>query len=190
MTTRASLAQDEYIRLDVVYSCGCIIILSIGGLLTLRVLYLYFKFYTRLNSITKSFICILIPDACLVLNFLPRTIYTSRLDHIPMNGWCTFSAFLATVVMVALNFGTVCVSYTTWRLTCLKPVPDMVIWVWNVVSWVVGIILASLYMISDDLGPYKGLYCCIKEVLLSRWSSSSDRLSGVSSEPSRLLAIM
>ena len=127
-------------------------------------LYLYIKHYSRLNSITKSFICIIIPDAFLVLNFLPRTIYTSRLDQLPDDGWCTFSAYLSTVVMVALNLGTVCVGYTTWRLTCLKPVPDMLIWGWNAASWTLGSILASLFMIKDDMGPYKGLYCCIKQV--------------------------
>lgn len=128
----------------------------------------YIRCYAKLNSIIKSFLCIIIPDCLLVLNFLPMTIYTSLREDTPTpssggGGWCIFSAYLATVVMVALNLGTVCVAFTTWRLTCLRPVPDKVIWAWNAASWLVGIICASLFLINDDLGDYKGLYCCIKQ---------------------------
>ena len=41
--------------------------------------------------------------------------------------------------------------------------PDIQVIYWNIGSWVFAIVLAGIFLIGDLLGPYKGLYCCVKE---------------------------
>jgi len=34
---------------------------------------------------------------------------------------------------------------------------------WNVCSWIFATCLSAIFLAEDMLGPYKGLYCCVKE---------------------------
>lgn len=77
--------------------------------------------------------------------------------------WCTFSAFVAIMAITALNSGAVCVAYSTWRLVQGNPMPDKLVILWNIASWVFAIILSSIFAMGGLLGPYKGLYCCVRE---------------------------
>lgn len=157
------IAQDVCVRLDIIYSIGSIMILMVGAYYVSKVLYVYTRNYFHLNSILKAFVCVIIPDVLMIVNFLPRTVHTAFQPSLQPGPWCTFSAFLATAVMIALNLGTVCIAFTTWRLTCCQPLSDRHISLLVLVTWFVGIFIAIAYWASGILGPYKGLYCCITD---------------------------
>ena len=43
------------------------------------------------------------------------------------------------------------------------PVPDKMVVIYNIASWTFGFLLAAVYFYGNLIGPYKGLYCCIRE---------------------------
>jgi len=49
------------------------------------------------------------------------------------------------------------------RMVLGNPVPDKLVVLYNAASWAFGFCLAGIYFVGDLIGPYKGLYCCIKE---------------------------
>ena len=49
------------------------------------------------------------------------------------------------------------------RLILGNPMPDKMVVVWNVFSWTFATVLAGAFLVGKQLGPYKGLYCCVKE---------------------------
>jgi len=51
----------------------------------------------------------------------------------------------------------------TCRLVLGDPVPDKHVVYWNVISWLFATALAAIFLGKGQLGPYKGLYCCVKE---------------------------
>jgi hypothetical protein len=54
----------------------------------------------------------------------------------------------------------------TWcggRLVQGNPMTDKQVLMWNAFSWTFALVLAAIFLVGDLLGPYKGLYCCVKE---------------------------
>lgn len=43
------------------------------------------------------------------------------------------------------------------------PVSDSTLWKGYALAWITGLSLGGLFIIHDGYGPYKGLYCCVKE---------------------------
>lgn len=60
--------------------------------------------------------------------------------------------------ITALQIGSVLIAYTTWRMIQGQRTSDRLILVGYVGgSWVAGLVVASLFLASDSLGPYKDL---------------------------------
>lgn len=49
------------------------------------------------------------------------------------------------------------------RLVLGRPLSDKAVLAWNGLSWAFAVVLAGAFLIGDQLGPYKGLYCCVRE---------------------------
>ena len=105
----------------------------------------------------------LIPDFVMCLNFLPHSLRFWLDGHLRNTVDCRISAFFAIAQITALNLGAIFIALTTWRMIVGVRTPDRIILLYVMASWAAGVVLASLFMIGDTLGPYKGLYCCIKE---------------------------
>ncbi len=54
--------------------------------------------------------------------------------------------------------------YSCWFLFVVSNLKKVL--VWNIFSWVFGMCLAAIFFLGDLIGPYKGLYCCVKVISL------------------------
>jgi len=77
--------------------------------------------------------------------------------------WCQFVAFTAVIAMICLNGSCLTIAYTMYQLVMFGPkhIWRSVIY-GNLASWLVGIIIGIWYIADGALGPYRGLYCCIR----------------------------
>jgi hypothetical protein len=75
-------AQDVFVKLSHIYFVGCIIILSVGGAVLSKVLYVFFGNYSKLNAVVKSYLSVILPDVLMVVNFLPRDIYNLHMGSL------------------------------------------------------------------------------------------------------------
>lgn len=103
----------------------------------------------------KAYISIIVPDIMMIANFLPKTIHALVVGRVNRGVWCQFSAFLAIVHIVALNFGTVIIASTTYRIVCGSKTCGRFIVIANVASWLIGIGIASVFLVHNQLGAFK-----------------------------------
>ena len=87
--------------------------------------------------------------------------------------WCDLVAWAALMDLTALLGGSIIISYTTWRLVAGYPVSDRLLILWNLGNWIVAGIVASAFWIEGILGPYKNLYCCVRQDSYRVWASVS-----------------
>jgi len=79
-------------------------------------------------------------------------------------GLCTFVAFWAINAVVAMNGSSVVIAFVTFKLVKDGKKPELkVILIGNAISWLVGLLIAIIFMTGNSIGPYQGLYCCVKE---------------------------
>lgn len=84
--------------------------------------------------------------------------------EIEAGGLCTFVAFFAINAIIAMNGSSIVIAYVTFRLVNDGKKPDLkIILIGNAVAWVVGLIISTIFMTGNSIGPYQGLYCCVKE---------------------------
>eukprot|EP00638_Chattonella_subsalsa_P005102 CAMPEP_0117756554 /NCGR_PEP_ID=MMETSP0947-20121206/14152_1 /TAXON_ID=44440 /ORGANISM="Chattonella subsalsa, Strain CCMP2191" /LENGTH=412 /DNA_ID=CAMNT_0005576173 /DNA_START=185 /DNA_END=1423 /DNA_ORIENTATION=+ len=77
---------------------------------------------------------------------------------------CNFVAFWAISAIVSLNGASITIAYVTYRLVKDGKKPRLrVILIGNGISWLFGLTLATIFMTGDSIGPYQGLYCCVRE---------------------------
>lgn len=67
----------------------------------------------------------------MVINFLPRDIYHLSAGHLDTGGFCQLSAFVTISAVTALNCGSVCISYATFRLVNGNPMPDKLVIIYS-----------------------------------------------------------
>jgi len=79
------------------------------------------------------------------------------------SAWCSFVAFTAIVAMVCLNGSSLTVALTMYQIVMsgTKSVWSTVIY-GNTASWFSGLGIGCWYLQSGAIGPYRGLYCCIR----------------------------
>jgi len=77
--------------------------------------------------------------------------------------WCRFVAFTAIISMVCLNGSCLTIAITMYQIVKMgtKYVWRTVIY-GNLLSWLCGICIGIWYIAGNSLGPYRGLYCCIR----------------------------
>jgi len=68
-----------------------------------------------MNSVVKSYISVIIPDAFIAFNFWTRDWSNVTKGHLQPGFWCKFSGFVAITSMSAYSCGTVIISFTTYR---------------------------------------------------------------------------
>jgi len=77
---------------------------------------------------------------------------------------CNFVAFFAIAAVVSINGSSITIAYLTYRLVRDGKKPDLkVVLTGNGISWGTGLIIAIIFMTGNSIGPYQGLYCCVKE---------------------------
>jgi len=87
--------------------------------------------------------------------------------------WCKLVAWAALMDLTALLGGSIIISYTTWRLVAGHPISDRLLISWNIGNWVASGIVASGFWIDGIVGPYKNIYCCVRQDEYKVWSSTS-----------------
>jgi hypothetical protein len=81
-----------------------------------------------------------------------------------IGGLCSFVAFWAIAAVVSINGSSVTISYVTYRLVKDGKKPELkTILIGNGLSWALGLAIAIIFMTGHSIGPYQGLYCCVKE---------------------------
>lgn len=77
---------------------------------------------------------------------------------------CTFVAFWAISAVVSLNGSSITIAFVTFRLVKRGKKPELkIILIGNAIAWLVGLALATVFLTGNSIGPYQGLYCCVKE---------------------------
>jgi len=79
-------------------------------------------------------------------------------------GLCNFVAFFAICAVVSINGSSITISFLTYRLVRDGKKPDLkIVLIGNGISWGIGLIISIIFMTGNSIGPYQGLYCCVKE---------------------------
>mmetsp|Transcript_21317 Transcript_21317/g.27970 ORF Transcript_21317/g.27970 Transcript_21317/m.27970 type:complete len:416 (-) Transcript_21317:532-1779(-) len=77
---------------------------------------------------------------------------------------CNFVAFWAISAIASLNGASITIAFVTYRLVKDGKKPRLqVILIGNAIAWLVGLTLATIFITGNSIGPYQGLYCCVKE---------------------------
>lgn len=69
--------------------------------------------------------------------------------------------------------GSVIIAFATYRLVAGRPLSDRHLITWNLVNWVAAVVVAAGFWIDGILGPYKNLYCCVREDAYHTWAVAS-----------------
>jgi len=76
---------------------------------------------------------------------------------------CSFFSFIAILTVVTLNGSSTTIALATYTFTMKGKPPKMrTIMYGNLISWMIGFVVSSVYLASNVFGSYRGLYCCVK----------------------------
>eukprot|EP00455_Lapot_gusevi_P034337 TRINITY_DN3782_c0_g1_i5.p1 TRINITY_DN3782_c0_g1~~TRINITY_DN3782_c0_g1_i5.p1 ORF type:complete len:350 (-),score=31.48 TRINITY_DN3782_c0_g1_i5:432-1415(-) len=139
----------------------CLLALSMGSVLTLLSLAAIRSRY-RAHDTLLLFLLVLAPDVVLYLNYIPFFSAALINEGIPTGAACTLSGFFIVSSICATNLGICFQSYAIYaRVAHQKRITLTHIALYGGVSWSIGFGVAILYLIQFEMGPYKGLYCCV-----------------------------
>jgi hypothetical protein len=139
------------------------------GALLFFILPCYYYFYVYRHEhhmITKTCILLLIPDAMQIINFLPIHLLDLHNGYLDDGRYCKASAYLIVASIFASNGANITVAYVTKRMLDPKDqkVTIRLIAIAGVVSWTLGLGLASYFLGQGYLGSHRGVYCCTSEI--------------------------
>jgi len=117
------------------------------------------------NSVLLAWYLLLPPNVTMMLAYFIEHLSMLIQGTASMPGkLCTTVAFFAISAVVSINGSSITIAYITCRLVRDGKVPDLrIVLTGNFTSWVVGIVIAIIFMTGNSIGPYHGLYCCVKE---------------------------
>lgn len=152
----------------IIYFSICIFLLSIGGILTIKALLKYIKYFKDSNFLIRAFITVLIPDIVCIINFLSRDIYNLFLGKLDITTkWCEISAMFAIGHFISLFGGLLFIAYCTYKMSIGEIVSNKFITFWNICFWLFGLMYGIFLGKLNILGEFDGLYCCIHKNRLS-----------------------
>lgn len=117
------------------------------------------------NSLVVSWFLLLVPGflldlACLVENM--RQIYSKERLHEGL--LCKVLGFIAIFTVTSQNGASSTVAYVTYLFVKHGKTPPMNTTIFgNLLSWLMGIAIAFIYLSGNVIGPYRGIYCCVKQ---------------------------
>jgi len=117
------------------------------------------------NSLLVSWIFLILPGFLLVVVFLIENAQRIYFREALKNGAsCQFSGFIAILTLTSLNGSASTVSYVTYLFvkSGKKPPIEKIIG-GNLLSWLAGLGIASIYLYGGVFGPYRELYCCVEK---------------------------
>jgi len=107
----------------------------------------------------------IIPGFLLVLVFLVenvRQIYFG--EPLKEGSLCKFYAFIAIFTVTSLNGASSTVAYVTYLFVKHGKTPSKNPAIFgNLLIWLMGIVIAFVYLSGNVFGPYRGIYCCVKK---------------------------
>jgi len=124
--------------------------------------------HIRGNAILVSWCFLLFPGLVLVVVFLFEDIIQIYQNEIIQEGsLCNFFSFIAIWTVVSSNGSTCTISYLTYMMFCKrgKRGDFKTVFIGNACSWILGLVISIIYLIGGKFGPFRGLYCCVKEEL-------------------------
>jgi len=105
-----------------------------------------------------------------LLYFLEHFVSVVKNVESEEGSFCTFIAFWAIAAIVALNGSAVVIAFITYKLVKDGKKPELrLILQGNAVAWLLGLVVASFFLSGGSIGPYDGLYCCVKSDLYKGW---------------------
>jgi len=117
------------------------------------------------NSLLISWFLLVPPGLLLVLVFLVENSHQIYFKEALQDGvLCKFCAFCAILTLTALNGCAITVAYLTYLFVKngKRPAPEKAM-IGNIVSWLAGLAFSFVYLFGDVFGPYRGIYCCVKQ---------------------------
>jgi len=117
------------------------------------------------NSLLISWFLLIPPGLLLVVVFLIENTHQIYFQENLQDGkLCKFCGFIAILTLTALNGSSTTISYLTYLAvkTGKKPPTGHAIY-GNLLSWILGVAIACVYLTGNVLGPYRELYCCVKQ---------------------------
>eukprot|EP00455_Lapot_gusevi_P043805 TRINITY_DN5383_c0_g1_i2.p1 TRINITY_DN5383_c0_g1~~TRINITY_DN5383_c0_g1_i2.p1 ORF type:complete len:439 (-),score=33.78 TRINITY_DN5383_c0_g1_i2:135-1451(-) len=149
-----------------VYWLTCLLLMAVGSILTASAMWNVVRRSSQ-QHVLLNFLHFLIPDAVMYLNYISLFAY-SLLNHgLPEGFACNLSAFFIIATVVAVNLGICFHSYhikhfiisssssmPSQHLNSKKPILRSI-----ALSWLVGLLVGLSYVLQDQAGSFKNLYC-------------------------------
>jgi len=117
------------------------------------------------NSLLVSWLFLVPPGLILVIFFLienaQQIYFREALRDGPL---CKVCAFVAILTLTALNGSATTTAYLTYF--CVrngKKPPIKFALIGNLISWLIGLAFSFVYLFGNVYGPYRGIYCCVKQ---------------------------
>eukprot|EP00475_Leptophrys_vorax_P018722 TRINITY_DN2559_c0_g3_i1.p1 TRINITY_DN2559_c0_g3~~TRINITY_DN2559_c0_g3_i1.p1 ORF type:complete len:351 (+),score=77.79 TRINITY_DN2559_c0_g3_i1:99-1151(+) len=129
-------------------------------------------FFLSRSKLRKDFmfICYIplyMADLSMIFDFMPidinQIVHGRGLET--SDGWCQFGGTWTVAAVFALNIIMVANSYLTRELVADRLNKTRMVklaGIFTVIAWVSGIIIASIFQATGQIGNHRGLYCCIK----------------------------
>ena len=156
-----------------IYWTGCVTILSIGGIALFICLstFAYQQYQAKKHNkpkhhyILNASALMLIADVAMVVNFLPRDAYNLSIGHLDNSWWCEISAVVTISSFVGLSGGAVLIAHVTERTFALgvkanNKFSSQYLGIWTCTSWGIGITASLVFLFTNQIGPFKNIYCC------------------------------
>jgi len=91
-----------------------------------------------------------------------RQIYSKERLHEGL--LCKVLGFIAIFTVTSQNGASSTVAYVTYLFVKHGKTPPMNTTIFgNLLSWLMGIAIAFIYLSGNVIGPYRGIYCCVKQ---------------------------
>jgi len=121
--------------------------------------------FVRGNSLLLSWVFLLPPGLLLVVVFLIENAHQIYYQENLKDGiLCQFCAFSAITTLTTLHGSTTTVAYLTYVSVKTGKKPDRIVVIYgNIFSWLLGVGIGCVYLTGNVLGPYRGIYCCVKQ---------------------------
>jgi len=122
------------------------------------------------NSIQLSWFLQTIPSLLMIMAFLIENIAVGfGWASLGTGYFCDAVAFCAVTTVITLNGTSTTIAFLTYRLMATRKTPSAS---WaiagNALSWLFGILMATILLKERVYGSYRGLYCCVREESLTK----------------------
>lgn len=150
--------------LPVYYMCGVIVILASAFVPLLHATQMLRQNHRRLPAVIRSYAMLLGWDWYLVITYLARDGFNMAMGG-PLrdDAWCRAQGFLNIAGILALRMAAAINAYAIYRTAQGRPLPEQRLFKAHAAAWACGTALAALFGYAGSYGPYKQLYCCLKE---------------------------